>query len=222
MDTPVEVHEVTTARDLKAFVRLPWKVYRGDPNWVPPLISERLDQLSPAKNPFFQRAEVTLFLARRGRKAVGTAAVYTDPYRIEMVGQKEANFGFFEVLDDYDAAEALLDTARQWAQARKMDYLVGPYNFNESDRPGILIEGADCPPVILVGHSPPYYRDFLERYGFEKHHDVFAWRAFREQIGEEMRNLPRSLVEVAEAARKQSNVTGRGGPQAEQRHHPRG
>lgn len=207
MRDTIEVREVADARELKTFVKFPWKVYRRDPNWVPPLISERLAQLSPGKNSFFQRADVALFLAWRGRAPVGTIAAYTDPHRIEMLGQNEANFGFFEVLEDYEAAQALLDAARSWAEARGVDYLVGPYNFNESDRPGVLIEGADCPPVILAGHTPPYYKTFLERYGFTKHHDVFTWRAFREQIGEEMRNLPPSVLEVAEAARKQSNVT---------------
>ncbi|MBC7223963.1 MAG: GNAT family N-acetyltransferase, partial [Anaerolineae bacterium] len=208
MDTSsVEVQRVASPKDRKAFVMLPWKVYRGDRNWVPPLISEALKQISPEHNPFFQRAEVELFLARRGRKVVGTIAVYVDPYRLQMIGEQEANFGFFEVLEDYEAAQALLDTAREWATARGMEHLVGPYNFNESDRPGVLIAGADCPPVILAGHTPPYYRDFLERYGFQKHHDVYAWRAFREQIGEEMRNLPPALLEVAEEARRREEVT---------------
>jgi hypothetical protein len=82
----------------------------------------------------------------------------------------------------------------------------GPTSFTDNDNPGVLIEGADCPPAMLEAHTPPYYKDFMERYGMEKDHDLYAWRAFRSQIGEELKNIPESLVRVAEAARKTTSV----------------
>jgi len=104
-------------------------------------------------------------------------------------------------------AERLLDTARNWVKARGMTILRGPTNFGSSDTPGVLIEGADCPPVVLEAHTPPYYKTFLERYGMVKYQDGYAWRAFRSQIGAEMENLPAELLRVAEAARRQAGVT---------------
>ena len=205
-NSPVRIEEVTTRRQLRAFVKFPWKVYRGDPNWVPPLISERLDHLNPDKNPFYKHAEVSLFLARRGREVVGTIAAFVDHHQVEHLGKKMGGFGFFEVIEDYEVAKLLLDTARTWVKARGMTSMRGPTNFTNNDAPGVLIEGANCPPAMLEAHTPPYYKTFLEQYGMEKSNDVYAWRATREQIGENLENLPPALLRVAQIAREQNNV----------------
>ena len=207
MTSPLCIQEVATQKDLRAFVRLPWRVYRGDPNWVPPLISERLDYLNPEKNPFYRHAEVSLFLARRDRRVVGTIAAFVNRRTVEHLGEPVGGFGFFEVFEDYAVAEQLLDTARQWVKERGMNILRGPTNFTNNDSPGVLIAGADCPPVMLEAHTPSYYRTFLERYGMEKHGDVFAWRAFREQVGEDMEKVPPVILRVADAARQRSKAT---------------
>ncbi|MFQ6101149.1 MAG: hypothetical protein ACE5OS_07935 [Anaerolineae bacterium] len=203
----IHIQPVTTRRDLRAFVKFPWRVYKGDPNWVPPLISERLEYLDPARGPFYKHADVALFLARRGREAVGTIAAFIDHNRIEYLGQPEGGFGFFEAIEDYAVAEHLLDVACEWLRARDMPLVRGPTSFTNNDCPGVLIGGADCPPVMLEAHTPPYYKDFLERYGMEKDHDLFAWRAFRAQIGEELKNIPPELSRVADVARRVANVT---------------
>ena len=207
MASSIRIQEVTTRRDLLAFVKFPWRVYKGDPNWVPPLISERLDYLNPEKNPFYQHAEVALFLARRGREIVGTIAPFINDLAIRHFNEEVGGFGFFEVIQDYAVAERLLDTARQWVKARGMTILRGPTNFTHNDTPGVLVEGADCPPVMLAAHTPPYYKTFLERYGMEKFVDDYAWRAFRSQIGAELENIPPELLRVADAARRRSGVT---------------
>jgi GNAT superfamily N-acetyltransferase len=130
-----------------------------------------------------------------------------DHRRIKHLGQPGGGFGFFEVIEDYAVAERLLDAACEWLRARDMPLVRGPTNFSNNDCPGVLIEGADCPPVMLEAHTPPYYRDFLERYGMEKDHDLFAWRAFRSQIGQELERIPPELARVAEVARQVANVT---------------
>jgi GNAT superfamily N-acetyltransferase len=203
----IQVRPLATRRDLRAFVKFPWQVYKGDPNWVPPLISERLEYLNPATGPFFRHADVALFIARRDRDTVGTIAAFVDHRRIEHLERAEGGFGFFEVVEDYAIAERLLDAACEWLRARDMSMVRGPTNFTDNDCPGVLIEGADCPPVMLEAHTPPYYKDFLERYGMEKETDLFAWRAFRAQIGEELKNIPPQLARVADVARKVANVT---------------
>jgi len=203
----IKIQPATTRRDLRAFVKFPWQVYKGDPNWVPPLISERLEYLNPATGLFYEHADVALFLARRGRETVGTIATFVDHRRIKHLGRAEGGFGFFEVIEEYAVAERLLDAACEWLRARDMSVVRGPTSFTANDCPGVLVEGADCPPVMLEAHTPLYYKDFLERYGMEKENDLFAWRAFRAQIGEELKNIPPQLTRVADVARKVANVT---------------
>jgi GNAT superfamily N-acetyltransferase len=207
MQPTVSVQPVLSLRDLRRFVTFPWRVYRDDANWVPPLIADQMAQLDSSRGPFFKQADVILYLARSGDDVVGTIAAYVDRAQVERSGQPVGYFGFFEVIDDYDAAQALLDTACSWLREKGMREVRGPYNFNDNDRPGILIAGADCPPVMMEAHNPSYYRVFVERFGMQKDHDLYAWRAFREQIGEELKNIPPELNRVAEVARKTANIT---------------
>lgn len=172
----LSITPVQDARDRRTMVMFPWTVYRGDKNWVPPLIKERDRMLDPARNGFFQRADVALFLARRAGKPVGTIAAFVDHRFNEYLKQKVGFFGFFEVLEDYEAAEALLRAAKEWAQERGMTELRGPINFHRDRERGILVEGADCPPPMLCAHSPPYYKGFVERFGMVKHSDDFCRR----------------------------------------------
>jgi GNAT superfamily N-acetyltransferase len=203
----IQIQPVTTRRDLRAFVTFPWRVYRHDPNWVPPLLSERLEYLDPARGPFYKHADVALFLARRGREVVGTIGAFVDHQRVEYFGRQEGGFGCFEVVEDYAVAGQLLDAVCTWLRERKMTHMRGPTNFGDWDCPGVLVGETNCPPVMLEGHTPLYYKDLLEQYGMEKEQDAFAWRAFRSQIGEELKNLPPELLRVADVARQAANVT---------------
>ncbi len=207
MAADIEIRQVTSPGERVGFVKFPWRVYKGDPNWVPPLISDQLDYLDPTKNKFFAQAEAVLFTAQRRREIVGTIAPFVDHRLIENTGEQVGGFGFFEVINDYAVAKALLDAACEWMRARGMPLMRGPTNFTENDNPGVLIEGVNCPPVMLEAHTPSYYKDLLELYGFEKDHDLYAWRAFRSQIGEELKNIPPDLVRVADMARKAAKVT---------------
>ncbi len=202
----IEIRQASTRREKLAFVKFPWKVYRGDPNWVPPLISDQLDYLDPARNNFYDHAQVTLLIAARRGEVLGTIAPFIDQQVVDRLGRGIGGFGFFEVVEDYPVAQRLLDAACAWLKARGTQKLIGPTNFTENDNPGVLIEGANCPPVMMEAHTPPYYKDFLERYGMQKDHDLYAWRAYREQIGAELKNLPPDIMRVAEAARKAAKV----------------
>ena len=206
MTARMEIRPAVTRRERLAFVKFPWRVYRRDPNWAPPLISDQLAALDPRQNSFFSRAEVILLTAQRGRQTLGTIAAFVDRRLVEVSGQRIGGFGFFEVVEEYEVARRLLDAAAEWLRARGMQRMRGPTNFSDNECPGVLIEGADCPPVMLQAHTPPYYRDFLERYGMEKDHDLYAWRAFCAQIGDELQKIPPELARVAEAARQNANV----------------
>lgn len=210
MIADVEVRPVATRRDLKAFVKFPWRVYRGDRLWVPPLVSDRLEYLDPARGPFYKQADVALLAAWRGRKLVGTNAAFIDHARVRHLDRQEGGFGFFEVLDDYGAASALLDACSEWLRVRRMKSVRGPTSFGDNDCPGILIEGTDYPPAMLEAHTPPYYRDFLERYGMVKDHDLYAWRATFQRVGGELEGAPSDLVHVADAVKGAGEVRIRG------------
>jgi GNAT superfamily N-acetyltransferase len=203
----IHIQPVRSGRDLRAFVKFPWAVYEGDPNWVPPLIPERLEVVDPARGPFYQHADVELFLARRGRAVVGTIAAFVDHHRNRHLGRSEGGFGFFETLEDYAIAENLLDAVCGWLRARGASAVRGPTSFTNNEYAGVLIDGADCPPAMLEAHTPPYYRHFLERYGMPKDHDLFAWRVFRSQFDGELKSSMEEVARVADAALGRANVT---------------
>lgn len=137
----------------------------------------------------------------------GYLAAFVNHHLVRHLGEPTGGFGFFEVIDDYAAAERLLDTACEWLRRRDMTHMRGPTNFTDNERPGVLIDGADCPPVMLEAHTPPYYKSFLERYGMHKHHDLFAWRAFRSQVGDELEKAHPELFRVADVARRLSHIS---------------
>ncbi len=202
----VEICPVLTRRDRQAFVRFPWRVYQDDPNWVPPLISDRLDYLNPAKGIFFKGADVALFLARRNGEVLGTIAPFVDHARVEHFKLAQGGFGFFEVVEDFEVAKCLLDASCAWLRSQNMESVRGPTSFTDNDFPGVLVEGSNYPPAMLEAHTPLYYKDFLERYGMEKDHDLYAWRATFEQVGDQLQGLPAEMVHVAEIAQKAGTV----------------
>ncbi len=206
MGSSVEVCPVTTPRARRAFVRFPWRVYRNDHNWVPPLISDRLDYLNPARGVFYKQADIALFMARQDGEVLGTIAGFVDHSRGEHFGTAVGGFGFFEVIEDYAVAQQLLDTCFAWLRSCGMDSVRGPTSFSDNDCPGVLVDGADFPAVMLEAHTPLYYKDFLERYGMQKDHDLYAWRVTFERIGDQLQGLPAEVAHVAEVARQTQTV----------------
>jgi GNAT superfamily N-acetyltransferase len=168
---PIEVRRVSSTAERRTFLTFPWHIYRDDPVWVPPLMPERKRRTDPARGPFFEHGEAEFFVAWRGREPVGTICAAEDRARNAFRGAREALFGFFECIDDYEVAAALFDTAAAWARERDLDCLYGPFHLDYEDSYGILLEGHDTPQVLLCGHTLPYYRDLVERYGFVQGRD---------------------------------------------------
>jgi GNAT superfamily N-acetyltransferase len=202
----LEVKEVRDERDRRVIVMFPWTVYRGDKNWVPPILKDRDKMLDPARNGFFQRADIALFVARRDDRPVGTIAAFIDRRFNEYLKQKVCFFGFFEVLEDYEAAEALLSTARDWGRQRGMVELRGPINFHRDRERGILVEGADCPPPMLCAHSPPYYKGFVERFGLVKQSDDFCRRVLVSDMVAPDGALHPRLARLEKVAQRRTNI----------------
>ncbi|MBN1835894.1 MAG: GNAT family N-acetyltransferase [Spirochaetales bacterium] len=166
----IEVRPVRTRRERRRFLTFPWRIYRGpgrpDAFWVPPLLPERAKALDPARGAFFRRGEAELFMAWRDGRPVGTICAGEDKAANRDSGRQECMFGFFECLEDPDAARALLGRAVRWGRERHLSSLAGPFNLDREDGYGVLVEGRDRPPVLLCGHTPPYYQGLIEEYGF--------------------------------------------------------
>ena len=163
----IEIQPVQTAAQRRRFVTFPWLIYQHDPLWVPPLVPERLKSIDPAQGVFFKRGIAEFFIAVKDGRPAGTICCADDKETNTARGTKDCMIGFFECIDDQDVAQALFDHSRQWARMHGLDTLYGPFNLDYEDGYGVLLEGRDRPPVILCGHTPPYYQVFFEHYGFQ-------------------------------------------------------
>ena len=170
------VREALTAQDIERFIRFPWEIYRSDPNWVPPLISERRAFLDRRKNPFFEHAEVKLFLALDHTGSIrGTIAAIVNRRHVELNGEKAGFFGLFECENNPEVAAALFDAAAGFLKSRGMVVVRGPENMSVNDDIGLLIDGFDSPPVIMMPYNPRYYPSLVESSGFHKAMDLNAY-----------------------------------------------
>jgi GNAT superfamily N-acetyltransferase len=172
----LDVRPVASKRDLSTFIKLPWRLYRNEPNWVPPLISERRQFLDRTKNPWFEHGEAQEFLAWRDGRAVGRITAQVDRIFNEFQGNDWGLFGFFECENDPEAAAALLDAAERWLRARGRDRMVGPMDFTMNDECGVLVDGFERPPIILTNWTHPYYPALLEGAGLVKAMDTLMWQ----------------------------------------------
>jgi GNAT superfamily N-acetyltransferase len=171
----LDVRPVASKRDLTTFIKLPWRLYRNEPNWVPPLISERRQFLDRRKNPWFEHGEAQYFLAWRDGRAVGRITAQVDRILNEFQDNQWGLFGFFECEDDPEAAAALLSAAENWLRARGRDRMVGPMDFTMNDECGVLVEGFERTPIILTNWTHGYYPRLLEGAGMAKAMDTLMW-----------------------------------------------
>jgi len=181
---PVTVRTVSGRRDLDAFIDVPFRLRRGDEQWVPPLRFERRAFLDRGKNPWFEHAEAEYFLAERDGQIVGRITAQIDRRWDEYQGGSDGMFGFFEVANDPDAAKALLDAACDWVRTRGRERILGPMDFTMNDECGILFEGFEEPSMILEPWHPPYYRELVERNGMEKRIDLLMWELWFGDLAE--------------------------------------
>ncbi len=163
----IEIHRVTSKKDMREFALFPWRIYHNDPLWVAPILKERLKTINPATGSFFNHGTAEFFTARRDGKPIGTICTAIDHKANQTVNKKECVFGFWECIPDHDAANLLFDHAVAWARAQDLSSLYGPFNLDYEDGYGVLLEGREYPAAILCGHTPDYYRAFIESYGFK-------------------------------------------------------
>ena len=171
----VQIHLVNTKADWNAFIDLPWKIYQGYPHWVPPLRIAVRDLLDEKKNPFFKHAKMKPILAYRGDQLVGRAVGVIDENHNRFHEEKVAFFGFYESIDDQEVANALLDDLAQWGKSQGMDTFRGPMNPSTNHECGLLVEGFDDPPTVMMTYNPPYYATLFEKWGLAKSKDLYAY-----------------------------------------------
>ena len=170
----LQVKEVKNQQDLHTFARLPWEIYKADRHWVPPLVKDTLLKLSP-KHPFRSHSEMILFLVHRGGKPVGRIAGIIDHHYVEFHQEKVGFFGFFESLPDAEIAGVLLSTVAGWLKGHGMEKMAGPMNPSTNDECGLLIEGFDDPPCLMMPYNPRHYASLVEDFGLKKRMDLYAY-----------------------------------------------
>jgi hypothetical protein len=175
VDSDLTVIPVTTKAELARFVQLANRLNAGDPNWVVPLMFERMAALTPKTNPFFQHADVQMWLAVRGGRDVGRISAQIDHLATQAEGQKTGNFGMIAAEDDPAIFTVLFRTAEDWLRARGCTTALGPFNLSINEEVGLLVDGFDTKPMVMMGHDPRYTAARVEEQGYAKAKDVYAY-----------------------------------------------
>jgi len=175
MPSQYTLKRVETKADWKDFINLPWSIYKGDPNWVPPLKMAIRDLLDVNKNPFFKHAAMLAIVAYKNGAPVGRITAIIDDVHNEFHKEQTGMFGFFECIDDQVLASAMLDEAAKWIKGRGMTTLRGPMNPSTNHECGMLVEGFLDPPTVMMTYNPPYYGKLVEGWGLAKSKDLLAY-----------------------------------------------
>jgi hypothetical protein len=171
----VRIRPVEDRQALKQFLQLPAKLYERDPSWVQPLTFERLEHLDPHKNPYFEHAEVAYWLALRGDQPAGRISAQVDRLHLERYRDATGQFGFLEAADDPEVFGALFETAEAWLEARGLRRVTAPFSLSINDESGLLVDGFDTPPYLMMGHAARYYGPRVEERGYRKARDLIAY-----------------------------------------------
>ncbi|GAB5404624.1 MAG: hypothetical protein Aurels2KO_28550 [Aureliella sp.] len=198
----VEIVAVESPSERKLFARLPSMLHGDEPNWVPPLMGEALKQLDPARGPYYTHGQVKLWIARRGGVPVGRISAHFSPRYDNHMGGKKGFFGFFACENSRETAAALFNAAETHLRASSRDEVEGPYCFTVYDELGVLVDGFDTMPAIMVSHNPSYYADLIENCGYRKSIDWLAYRGRRGEIDTHLSPRIIKLAEQIEAARQ--------------------
>jgi GNAT superfamily N-acetyltransferase len=199
----LRVRTARERRDLNRFVDLPYRIHARDPLWVPPLRRDVDLLLSRTKNPFFEHAEAEYFIAERGDAVVGRIAAISNRLHNETHDDRVGFFGFFECIDDQDVADALLAAAGEWCRVQGHDVLRGPASFSVNDECGLLVDGFDTPPTLMMPHNPRYYIRLLERAGLTKAKDLLVYQGGSE---DHYVPVPERLTRATELIRQRQGI----------------
>ncbi len=199
-DQQPEIVPISSSRDMREFIRLPHAIYADDPHWVPPLDLERKEHLS-RKNPFFGHGEAQLFLARRNGRTVGRISAQVNRLHLERYDDATGFFGFLEAVEDEAVFRALFEAAEDWLRERGMKRVRGPFSYSINEESGLLVEGFDHPPVIMMGHARPWYGPMVEACGYGKVMDLIAY------ILRGLKPMPEAAMKLLERLKEKGRLT---------------
>jgi hypothetical protein len=188
----VTIQAVTSKKQLARFIDFPHDLYRNDANYVPELFIAQRDLLTPGKHPFHEHSKLQAFLAFRGNEIVGRIAAIDNKNANVFNKTNDGFFGFFDCINDKEVSQALFNTATQWLKERKLSTMIGPVNFSTNEACGLLIEGFDGPPVVMMTYNYPYYVKLIEEAGFGTKITMYAWKI----IPQYMNDRPFRVMEV--------------------------
>jgi len=196
----ISIKRVETAGDLKVFAKFPFLLYKGNKNWVPPLLFDEINTLRKDRNPAFEDADAEYWLALRDGKPVGRIACIINRKAIAKWGTKNARFSWVDFVDDREVSSLLFETAEVWARTQDMEAIIGPMGFTDLDKEGMLIEGFDELGTMPMLYNHAYYRDHLEALGYAKDVD---WIEFEIKVPDE---IPEKIIRVNELVLKRSGL----------------
>lgn len=189
----IKIVPVNSKKYVLKFIKLPFKLYKNDPNWVAPLISEQKKFLDPKHNPYFEHSEAQLFLAYKGKEVVGRISAQTNRMHNKTHNDKVGFFGFFESINDKEVAHALFDAAKAWLLTKELDVMRGPASFSVNDECGLLVDAFDSSPMLLMTYNPANYMDLITGYGFRKAMDLLAYYVPVKEPPERLARLARKI-----------------------------
>ena len=172
----ITLQEITTKKEMKAFVKFPFKLYKNNPYWVPPLINDEIDSFDKTKNPVFQHAEARFFVAIKNKEIIGRIAAIINYTEINQQKLKKMRFGWFDFIDDIEVSKMLLKKVQEIGIQHKLEFMEGPVGFSNLDKVGVLTEGFDQLGTMITWYNHPYYKDHLEKLGFVKEKEYFEWK----------------------------------------------
>lgn len=196
------LHEVQSHQDLKDWVRFPYDLYRGDSYFIPQIYSDEVAFFSK-KNPVYEVVKQRMFLVKDGQKIVGRISGVIHSLEEPKIGYRRGRFGWIEMIHDYEVARILLDACKNWFLSEGCKEMTGPHGFSDLDSEGLLVEGFEELPTIAASYNPPYYQNFIEKYGFQKQADYIEFRVKLPE--EEPKFLARALKSSAESPYRVKN-----------------
>lgn len=197
---PIEILPIAPRSDgMEAFIRLPWSIYHGHRAWVPPLIRDVRLMMDPERHPFHRHSEVQAFLALRDGRPVGRIAAIHNRRHVAFHEEKVGFFGFYECERDEAASAGLLDAAAEWLSEQGLEAMRGPTSFSTNEEAGLLVEGFDDPPAVMMAYNPPYYERQFEAYGLSPSKTLLAYYVHASEP-------PEYLVRVAAIVERRTGV----------------
>jgi len=198
----IEIRVVENKSEMKTFVKVPYKVFKGNSNWVPQLIRDEMETFDKNRNPCFEGSEARFFLAYKDGRPVGRIAAILSHKANKKFNTKNIRFGWFDTIDDYEVAESLLQAAENWGKEMGMETITGPQGFTDLDPEGMLVEGFDQLATVAVYYNHPYYPEFVNKFGFEKEIDYVEYKTM---VPHE-EGIPERLLRLCDRIQERSSL----------------